>query len=245
MHSAMSSVTQPGAQFEVDAFARLTAVGHGLTLPSVSQIAPVVFVVDDDISVRESLDLSIRCEGWQAETFASANEFLNRSRSLGPSCLVLDYSLPDLNGLELQKRVAIERPEMPIIFITGQGDVPVTVQAMKAGALEFLTKPFRDDVLLNAIRDGLDRSRAVLRHQADVQQLRDRYVSLSCRERQVMALVVSGLLNKQVGGELGISEITVKAHRGKVMQKMQADSLADLVRMAARLRIPRAPVFQA
>jgi FixJ family two-component response regulator len=245
LNSAVRSATQPETQFKVDALARLAAVGHELTLPPVSEIAPVVFVVDDDVSVRESLELSIRFEGWQPQTFASGKEFLNRPRSLGPSCLVLDYSLPDLNGLELQKRVAVERPEMPIIFITSHRDVPITVQAMKAGALEFLTKPFSDDVLLEAIRDGLNRSRAALRHQADTQQLRDRYASLSCRERQVMALVVSGLLNKQVGGELGISEITVKAHRGKVMQKMQADSLADLVRMAARLRLPRIPMFHA
>jgi FixJ family two-component response regulator len=245
VNAAVSSAIQPLTPSEVDALARLTAVGQELTLPAASHIAPVVFVVDDDVSVRESLELLIHCEGWQAQTFASAKEFLGRPRSLGPSCLVLDYSLPDLNGLELQKRVAIECPDMPIIFITGHRDVPMTVQAMKAGALEFLTKPFRDDVLLNAIRDGLDRSRAALRRDADMRQLRDRYASLSCRERQVMALVVSGLLNKQVGGELGISEITVKAHRGKVMQKMQADSLADLVRMATRLRIPRAPVFHA
>jgi FixJ family two-component response regulator len=245
MNATANSAIQPRPQFEVDALARLTAVGHGLTLPSVSQIAPVVFVIDDDISVRESLELLIRYEGWQPQTFASAKEFLDFPRSLGPSCLVLDYSLPDLNGLELQKRVAIERPEMPIIFITGHPDVPMTVQAMKAGALEFLTKPFIDAVLLKAIRDGLNRSRAAVRHEADMRQLRARYESLSGRERQVMALVASGLLNKQVGMELGISEITVKAHRGKVMQKMQADSLADLVRMATRLRIPRAPVFQA
>ncbi len=245
LNSAVSSATQHGTQFKVDGLARFAAAGRELTLPTVSEIVPVVFVVDDDVSVRESLELSIRCEGWQPQTFASAKEFLNRPRSLGPSCLVLDYSLPDLNGLELQKRVAVERPEMPIIFITGHRDVPITVQAMKAGALEFLTKPFSDEVLLEAIRDGLNRSRAALRHQADTQQLRDRYASLSCRERQVMALVVSGLSNKQVGGELGISEITVKAHRGKVMQKMQADSLADLVRMAARLRLPRIPMFHA
>jgi FixJ family two-component response regulator len=197
---------------------------------------PIVFVVDDDISVRESLELLIRCEGLQPETFASAQEFLTRPRVLVPSCLVLDYSLPGLNGLEVQKRVAVERKDMPIIFITGHGDVPMTVQAMKAGAVEFLTKPFGDEALLSAIRFAIERSRVALGREAEMRVLQDCYASLSLRERQVMALVVSGLLNKQVGGELGISEITVKAHRGKVMQKMKADSLADLVRMAARLR---------
>jgi FixJ family two-component response regulator len=219
VNSAVSLATQSGTQFAVDALARFAAVGHGLTLPPVSQATPMVFVVDDDVSVRESLELLIRCEGWQPQTFASAKEFLDRPRSLGPCCLVLDYSLPDLNGLELQRRVTIECLDMPVIFITGHRDVPMTVQAMKAGALEFLTKPFSDDVLLNAIRDGLDRSRSALRRDADMQQLRERHASLSRRERQVMALVVSGLLNKQVGGELGISEITVKAHRGKVYAK--------------------------
>lgn len=198
-------------------------------------VGPIVFVVDDDISVRESLELLIRCEGWQPETFSSAQGFLGHPRPLVPSCLVLDCSLPGLTGLELQKRIAFERTEMPIIFITGHGDVPMTVQAMKAGAVEFLTKPFNDDVLLTAIRAALERSRVVLSLKAEMRVLRDRYVSLSQRERQVMALVASGLLNKQVGGELGISEITVKAHRGKVMQKMMAGSLADLVKMAARL----------
>jgi FixJ family two-component response regulator len=200
------------------------------------QVTPIVFVVDDDVSVRESLESLIRCEGWQPETFASAQEFLACPRAPVPSCLVLDVSLPGLNGLDLQKRVAIERTDMPIIFITGYGDVPMTVQAMKAGAVEFLTKPFKDDVLLAAIRAALERSRVALGLEAEMRVLRDRYASLSQRERQVMALVVSGLLNKQVGGELGISEITVKAHRGKVMQKMKADSLAGLVKMAARLR---------
>ncbi len=199
-------------------------------------VTPIVFVVDDDVSVRESLELLIRCEGWQPATLATAQEFLACPPALVPSCLVLDVSLPGLNGLDLQKRVAVERTEMPIIFITGHGDVPMTVQAMKAGAVEFLTKPFSDEVLLTAIQAALERSRVALTLQAEMRVLRDRYASLSQREQQVMALVVSGLLNKQVGGELGISEITVKAHRGKVMQKMKAGSLADLVTMAARLR---------
>jgi len=210
-------------------------------LSPVLEMTPVVFVVDDDVSVRESLELLIRCEGWRPETFASAQEFLNRPRPLVPSCLVLDVSLPGLNGLDLQKRVADERTDMPIIFITGYGDVRMTVEAMKAGAVEFLTKPFRDDALLGAIRQALERSRFVLGHEAEVRALRDRYASLSQRERQVMELVVSGLLNKQVGGELGISEITVKAHRGNVMRKMNAASLADLVNMDAKLRLVPAP----
>ncbi len=201
------------------------------------QATPIVFVVDDDVSVRESLELLIGSEGWQPETFASAQEFLTRPRSLVPSCLVLDIALPGLNGLDLQKRVGVERTDMPIIFITGYGDVPMTVQAMKAGAVEFLTKPFGDDVLLTAIRHAIERSRTTLAHEAEVKALRDLHSSLSRREREVMALVVSGLLNKQVGGELGISEITVKAHRGQVMRKMKADSLADLVTMAARLQL--------
>jgi FixJ family two-component response regulator len=197
---------------------------------------PTVLVVDDDASVRESLELLIQSAGWDVETFVSATEFLNRAPVAAPSCLVLDVSLPGLNGLELQARIAGERTDLPIIFITGHGDVAMTVQAMKAGAMEFLTKPFADDVLLDAIRDGIERSRAALGQEADLRDLVSRYQSLSRREREVMALVVSGRLNKQVAAELGISEITVKAHRGRVMQKMKAASLADLVVMGTRLR---------
>jgi FixJ family two-component response regulator len=206
-----------------------------------SHATPIVFVVDDDVSVRESLESLIRFAGWEPETFASAQEFLARPRVLVPSCLILDVALPDLSGLDLQKRIAVDRIDMPIIFITGYGDVPMTVQAMKAGAVEFLTKPFGDDVLLSAIQNAIERSQTALRHEAEIGALRDCYASLSRREREVMALVVSGLLNKQVGGELGISEITVKAHRGRVMRKMKAGSLADLVNMAARLRLAPAP----
>lgn len=204
------------------------------SLPT-SSPTPIVFVVDDDISVRESLELLIRCAGWQPETFASAQEFLQRPRVVAPSCLILDVNLPDLNGLDLQKRVAVDRIDMPIIFITGYGDVPMTVQAMKAGAVEFLTKPFGDEVLLGAVRAAIERSDATLGQEAQSRALQARYALLSGRERQVMALVVAGRLNKLVADELGISEITVKAHRGKVMRKMKAGSLADLVNMAADL----------
>jgi len=217
------------------------ALGHEVRSSPMSDCTPIVFVVDDDVSVRESLELLIRCEGWQPEIFASAQEFLCRPRVLVPSCLILDVSLPDLNGLDLQKRIASDRIDMPIIFITGHGDIPMSVQAMKAGAIEFLTKPFGDDVLLSAIRNAIERSQAALGREAEIRALRECYASLTPRERQVMTLVASGLLNKQVGGELNISEITVKAHRGQVMRKMKADSLADLVTMAARLRLARAP----
>jgi FixJ family two-component response regulator len=207
-----------------------------VTMPDVQSI---VFVVDDDVSVRESLELLISSAGWQPETFASGQEFLARPRPSVPSCLLLDLTLPGLTGLDLQRQL-VDRTEMPIIFITGHGDVPMTVQAMKAGAVEFLTKPFKDDVLMEAIRSAIERSRGALRVDSEMHALKGRYQSLTPREREVMAFVVSGLLNKQVGGELGISEITVKAHRGQVMRKMKADSLPGLVTMAARLGLPPA-----
>ena len=203
-----------------------------------SHTSPIVFVVDDDASVRESLALLIDSAGWQSETFASAEEFLISPRVHAPSCLVLDVTLPDLDGLELQKRIAVDRADMPIVFISGYGDVPTTVRAMKAGAVEFLTKPLHGDVMLAAIENAIECSHAALEHESEMRVLRDRYLSLTRREREVMALVVSGLLNKQVGAELDISEITVKAHRGNVMRKMKARSLADLVKMSARLSEP-------
>ena len=203
---------------------------------------PVVYVVDDDISVRESLEGLIESAGWQPETFSSAQAFLSQSPTRAPSCLVLDVSLPDLNGLDVQERLA-DRGTMPIIFITGHGDVPMTVRAMKAGATEFLTKPFRADTLIDAIRTAIARSVAALGREAELRTLRAYHGSLSRREREVMVLVVSGLPNKRIGHQLGISEITVKAHRGRVMRKMNAASLAELVTMAAQLETRGRPAL--
>jgi FixJ family two-component response regulator len=204
---------------------------------TVANLEPRVFVVDDDVSVRESIGALIRTAGWQTETFDCAQKFLAHTRPIAPSCLILDVSLPDLNGLDLQKHISGEGASLPIIFITGHGDVPMTVQAMKAGAVEFLTKPFKHDVLLDAIQTALKSSEAALGKDASLGALRKKYVSMSPREVEVMRLVVRGLLNKQVGDDLGISEITVKAHRGNAMRKMDAGSLPDLVNMAARLGI--------
>jgi formate hydrogenlyase transcriptional activator len=237
-HSGAVSDLLPASEWHSVVTAHET--DHKLGSCGTSRDLPIVYVVDDDISVRESLELLIRHAGWQPETCAFAQAFLDRPRAHIPNCLVLDVSLPDLNGLDLQKRIAADRIETPIIFIAGQGDVPTSVRAIKAGAVEFLIKPFSDEALLGAIREALKRSSVALGREAEVRLLRDCYASLSDRERQVMALVASGLLNKQVGAELGISEITVKAHRGRVMQKMAAKSVVDLVRMAARLRADRA-----
>jgi FixJ family two-component response regulator len=206
---------------------------------------PIVFVVDSDPSIRESLELLVSAAGWRAETFASAQEFLARPRAVVPSCLILDVTLPDLDGLELQERIASERTDMPIIFLTGIADIAMTVRAMKRGALEFLTKPFDAEALLIGIQQAIKRSEAALGRENQLHSLRTGYGSLTQREREVMTLVVSGLPNKQVGGELGISEITVKAHRGNVMRKMQANSLANLVNMASRLRVTRSTATSA
>lgn len=211
--------------------------GDGTGSRTMTEATSIVYVVDDDISVREALEALILDAGWQPWVFASAQDFLSHPRASVPSCLVLDVSLPDLNGLDLQQQLSTDRNDMPIIFITGYGDVPMTVRAMKAGAIEFLIKPFGDEALLDAIRNAIQSSATALGHGAELQILRERHASLSAREREVMALVVSGLMNKQVGGRLGISEITVKAHRGRMMRKMGATSLADLVNIAARLGI--------
>ncbi|MFC6336668.1 response regulator [Pseudomonas sp. CCM 7891] len=197
---------------------------------------PYVFVVDDDISIRESLEALISCAGWRPETFASAQSFLDHPRPRSPSCLLLDLNLPDLSGLDLQLRIAADRADMPIIFITGCGDVPRSVQAMKAGAFDFLVKPFGEDVLLSVIEHAIQRSHSTLDHDAELQVLRASQATLTRREHEVMGLVVAGLLNKHIGVELHISEITVKAHRGKVMRKMKATSLPDLVNKVTRLR---------
>jgi FixJ family two-component response regulator len=216
----------------------LPRVGQDLSSQT-AQSTAVVFVIDPDSAARESLEVLIGCQGWRPKTFRSAEEFLACPLELVPSCLLLEVSLPGLTGLELQKRVARERPHLPIIFLSAEGDIPTTVEAMKAGAIEFLTKPLRDKELLTAVREGLERSGLIFAREADKQDIRRCYASLSPRERQVMALVSSGLLNKEVAGELGISEITVKAHRGQVMRKMQAGSFADLVRMARKLGLAR------
>jgi FixJ family two-component response regulator len=201
---------------------------------------PIVFVIDADISIRESLELCIRAAGWRAETYGSAEEFLARPRSASPSCLILDVNLPDISGLELQEQMAAERSDMPLIFLAAHADIPSIVMAMKRGAMEFMTKPLDVEALLKVIRQAVRRSEAVLRRESQLHGLRTDYGSLTVREREVMSLVVSGMLNKQVGGELGISEITVKAHRGSVMRKMKAASFADLVSMALRLRVTHA-----
>jgi FixJ family two-component response regulator len=201
---------------------------------------PTVVVVDDDVSIRESLELLIQNEGWQPALFESAHEFLERLPTVVPSCLILDVNLPDLSGLDIQQRISDEKSSAPIIFITGYGDIPTSVRAMKAGAAEFLTKPLDDEIMIQAIRNAVLRSQANLKREGAQRQLQERFASLSKREREVMNLVVKGLMNKQVGFELDISEITVKAHRGRVMEKMRAITFVDLVNMAGRLRISTA-----
>jgi FixJ family two-component response regulator len=199
--------------------------------------APTVVVVDDDVSVRESLELLIENEGWQPALFESAEQFLARLPTVVPSCLILDVNLPDLSGLDIQQRMSAEKSSTPIIFITGYGDIPTSVRAMKAGATEFLTKPLDDEIVIRAIRDAVLRSQANLQREGAQRQLQERFASLTKREREVMSLVVKGLMNKQVGFELDISEITVKAHRGKLMEKMHAATFVDLVNMAGKLGI--------
>jgi FixJ family two-component response regulator len=225
----------------------ISAGGYGSRMTSqiVSRTPGIVFVVDDDISIRESLEALLEQEGLEVQTFSSAQDFLAHSRAAVPSCLILDVSLPDLNGLDLQKRIARGQQDMPIIFISGYGDIPMTVKAMKGGAVEFLTKPLSDHALLPAVRHAIDQSSAHLKRHAELDGLRARYARLTPREREVMGLVVVGLLNKQVGDQLQISEITVKAHRGCVMRKMEANSFADLVNMASRLRLSRPSISSA
>jgi FixJ family two-component response regulator len=214
-------------------------VSYRIESPKISQDRPIVFIVDADKTACESLAALITREGWHAETFASGEEFLSSSVELAPGCLILDVSLPGLSGLALQKRAALQCPHIPTIFLSDKGDIPTTVEAMKAGAVEFLTKPFRGNEVLSAVREALERSRLVVARRTEKQSMQRCYASLSIRQRQVMTLASSGLINKQIAAELGISEVTVKAHRGQVMQKMQANSFADLVKMAGRLGLAK------